>query len=101
MVFIEGKHSHAWKHHYDVHAPQAKGNKSCEYCGKRFTVTGRLNSHIKEIHTKVRKDLNERYILIQSKSLLFFKPKRSSLTNKNINLMLPQKWNLRVLLSLI
>ena len=55
---ILGKHTQAWKHHYDVHAPQAKGNKSCEYCGKRFTITGRLNSHIKEIHTKVRKDLH-------------------------------------------
>ena len=77
---IIGKHSHAWKHHYDVHAPQAKGNKSCEYCGKRFTVTGRLNSHIKEIHTKVGKDLHERYIQIQSKSpLLFLKPKSSFL----------------------
>ena len=65
---ILGKHSHAWKHHYDVHAPQAKGNKSCEYCGKRFTVTGRLNSHIKEIHTKVGKDLHERYNQIQTKS---------------------------------
>ena len=81
---IIGKHSHAWKHHYDVHAPQAKGNKSCEYCGKRFTVTGRLNSHIKEIHTKVGKDLHERYNQIQSKRspllpLVFLKPKYSFL----------------------
>ena len=62
---ILGKHTHAWKHHYEVHAPQAKGNKSCEYCGKLFTVTGKLNSHIKEVHTKVRKGLPEIFICIQ------------------------------------
>ena len=50
---ILGKNPHAWKHHYDVHAPQAKGAKSCEYCGKRFTFTGDLSVHIKTVHTKV------------------------------------------------
>ena len=65
MSLILGKHTHAWKHHYEVHAPHAKGNKSCEYCGKQFTVTGKLNSHIKEVHTKVRKGLPEILIHIQ------------------------------------
>ena len=73
---ILGKNPHAWKHHYDVHAPQAKGAKSCEYCGKRFTFTGDLSVHIKTVHTKVwiylfyRKDLIP--VLFQCFVSLFF-----------------------------
>ena len=93
---ILGKHSHAWKHHYDVHAPQAKGNKSCEYCGKRFTVTGRLNSHIKEIHTKVGKDLHERYNRIQSKSsIVMFETKRSFFDQQEHQLTVATEMELR------
>ena len=56
---ILGKNPQAWKHHYDVHAPQAKGAKSCEYCGKRYTFTGDLSVHIKTIHTKTYKHMNK------------------------------------------
>jgi transcription elongation factor Elf1 len=44
----------AWDHHYDVHAPHAKGVFKCDECPKTFTLRFQLNNHKRGQHHGVR-----------------------------------------------
>ena len=49
-------HQIFWRHHYDVHAPEAKGAYPCQICFQKFDLKGDLSNHVKNEHLKPDKD---------------------------------------------